>query len=337
MPFTPPCCPFSACSASKPNPAFAYEPAGSYRRACDGRVVQRYRCGTCDRRFSDQTFRLDYRYRKPHLDRVIFEAFVSKVSHRQTARVLHTRRPTVERRLRRFGEHCGAFQTLLLAGKTITGSFSLDEAETFETDRRLMPVTLPLLIERDSRFFVHLDVGTLPARKATTRALEKRRQELVAKNGKRRNGSRPAVKSCFERLAACTDAKAGIEIITDKKASYPGILGEVFGKRPVKHAVTSSKEKRDTQNPLFAINHSLAMLRDGISRLVRRTWANAKLRERLKLHLWIYAAWRNYVRGVSNKRRKETPAMALGVDKERWQLPELLRWAVPYALILRGQ
>jgi hypothetical protein len=101
--------------------------------------------------------------------------------------------------------------------------------------------------------------------------------------------------------------------------------------------VTSSKERRDTQNPLFAINHSLAMLRDGVSRLVRRTWGNAKLRERLALHLWIYAAWRNFVRYVSNERRGETPAMALGLDPRRWTLVELLRWRTPWALRLRGQ
>ena len=79
------------------------------------------------------------------------------------------------------------------------------------------------------------------------------------------------------------------------------------------------------------------MLRDGVSRLVRRTWCHAKLRERLQAHLWIYVAWRNYVRGVSNKRRDVTPAMAIGVDPERWTLKDFLRWRAPFALLLRGQ
>lgn len=337
MPFTPPCCPYTGCPAASPELALDFPMAGTYQRRCDGRLVQRFRCPRCKRRFSDQTFRLDYRFRRPELDKPIFDALISKVSHRQTARVLHTRRPTVERRLRRFGEHCRAFQELLLAGKQLAGSFSLDEAETFETDRRMMPVTLPLLIERDSRFFVHVDVDTLPARKATTQAQLERRQRLVAERGKRRNGSRAAVKRCFEVLAAHTDAKAGVEVLTDKKKSYPSILAEVFGERPLAHSVTSSKERRDTRNPLFAVNHSLAMLRDGVSRLVRRTWGNAKLRERLALHLWIYAAWRNFVRYVSNERRGETPAMALGLDQRRWTLAELLRWRTPWALRLRGQ
>lgn len=337
MSFTPPCCPRSGCPASKPSSTFVYATAGTYVRRCDGRLVQRFRCASCKLTFSGQTFRLDYRFRKPELDKAIFESFVSKVSHRQIARVLRTRRPTVERRLRRFGEHARAFQEVLLEGKRFTGSFSLDEAESFETDRRLMPVTLPVLIERDSRFLVHLAVGALPARKATSPSLLKRRQELVAKHGKRKNGSRAAVKGCFEVLARHTDEKARVEVLTDLKASYPGILKEVFGKRPVAHGKTSSKEKRDSKNPLFAINHTLAMLRDGVSRLVRRTWCHAKLRERLQLHAWIYAAWRNFVRYVSNERRTETPAIAIGVEKEAWELTRLLRWRGPFALLLKGQ
>lgn len=337
MSFTPPCCPHSGCRASAPSSTFDFATAGTYVRRCDGRLVQRFRCASCKLTFSDQTFRLDYRFRKPQLDKVVFESFVSKVSHRQIARVLRTRRPTVERRLRRFGEHARAFQQVLLEGKRFTGSFSLDEAESFETDRRLMPVTLPVLIERDSRFLVHHAVGTLPARKASSPALVKRRQELVAKHGQRRNGSRAAVRACFELLARHTDEKSRVEVLTDLKASYPGILREVFGKRPVVHGRTSSKEKRDSKNPLFAINHTLAMLRDGVSRLVRRTWCHAKLRERLLLHVWIYAAWRNFVRYVSNERRKETPAMAIGVEKVPWDLSQLLRWRGPYALLLRSQ
>ncbi|MBK7874545.1 MAG: IS1 family transposase [Planctomycetes bacterium] len=301
--------------------------------------MQRYRCSTCDRGFSDQTFRLDYRLRRPELDQRIYEAFVSKVSHRQTARILHTKRRTVERRIARWGEHGRLLHALLLAASKArhTGSFSLDEAETFETDRRLCPLTVPVLIERETRFVLHVESAPLPARKVGTPALRQRKLEREKANDRRRNGSRAAVKACFEALKAWAIESGALEIVTDKKRTYPAVLREVFGKRELRHAVTSSKAVRDTRNPLFAINHTLAMLRDGVSRLVRRTWAHAKTRARLLHHLWIYVAWRNYVRGVSNIRKHETPAMALGVDPERWTLAAWMRWRAPWALLLRNQ
>jgi hypothetical protein len=85
---------------------------------------------------------------------------------------------------------------------------------------------------------------------------------------------------------------------------------------------------RNYSNPLFPINHTLAMMRDGVSRLVRRSWAAAKLRERLELHLWIWVAYRNYVRAITNEARHVTSAMALGIDSGKWKRREMLAWRV---------
>jgi hypothetical protein len=146
-----------------------------------------------------------------------------------------------------------------------------------------------------------------------------------------------AVKKCFEALREHRQPERPFLVQTDKKATYPAILKEVFEKTDVLHERTDSRKKRDRRNPLFSINHTLAMLRDGLSRLVRRTWAHAKLRKRLATHLWIYIAWRNYIRGVSNKLRRVTPAMAMGVETERWSPKSLLRWSARFPELLRAQ
>ena len=78
------------------------------------------------------------------------------------------------------------------------------------------------------------------------------------------------------------------------------------------------------------IDHTLAMMRDGISRLVRRTWAASKLRARLERHAWIWAVWRNYVRGVTNRAPATSPAMAIGVEEKRWRMGEICAWKVPF-------
>ena len=76
------------------------------------------------------------------------------------------------------------------------------------------------------------------------------------------------------------------------------------------------------------------MMRDGLSRLVRRSWAGSKLRQRLGLHNWVWIAYRNYLRPMTNKEAQgegRTPAMVLGVEARRWARAELLRWRVPTA------
>ena len=337
MPFSPPCCPIPQCPSSRKEAPFLWRKRGHYVRACDGRAVQRFLCLACLTSFSVQSFRLDYRHRKPHLNGRIFDLFISKVTHRQAARILRTRRRTIERRLTLYGGQARLFQQARLQGKRIDGVFLLDELETFEQNRRLKPVTMPLLIERESRFFVHLETAALPARGPLSAKNQLKKEELERLHGKRRSGSTAAVTRCFEALARHHKEGKPALILTDCKTSYPVILNAVFKQESPNHKRTSSKRKRDPKNPLFAINHSFAMLRDGISRLVRRTWAHSMKRERLAQHAWIHLLWRNFVRGVTNVKHRITPAMAIGIETEAWTRRGLLVWSARFPQLLKVQ
>jgi hypothetical protein len=46
-------------------------------------------------------------------------------------------------------------------------------------------------------------------------------------------------------------------------------------------------------DPLFAINHTLAMLRANLARLARRTWVTTKKASRLEEFIQIYAGFHN--------------------------------------------
>jgi transposase-like protein len=326
--FQPRFCPRPDCRAHTARP-FLWRRKGTFLRACDGRPVQRYLCLVCRRTFSLQTFRLDYRLKRPALHLALFKDFVSKVTLRQAARTLGCSRGTVARRLLLLGEHCRQFHQgmVLRARGNLGGSFQLDELETFEHSRRLQPLTMPVLIERRSFFVLALETAPLPCRGRLPPALAEKKRALEARHGKRRSGSSAAVRRCLELLAHVHPPAAGVQIQTDGKESYARILGQLFGAR-LEHARCSSQARRDYRNPLFPINHTLAMLRDGISRLVRRSWAASKLRERLERHAWIWVCWRNYVRGITNRAPRTTPAMALGVTRRRWRKEELLAWKV---------
>jgi hypothetical protein len=51
--------------------------------------------------------------------------------------------------------------------------------------------------------------------------------------------------------------------------------------------------KEEYPDPLFSINHTLAMLRAGMSRLIRRTWNTTKLQKYLQQHLNVYMYYHN--------------------------------------------
>ena len=331
MRFAPRYCPRPLCPSAS-NRHFRWRRKGYFCRQCDGRFVQRFLCLECRRFFSIQSFRLDYRLRKPHLHLALFRDFVSKTTMRQSARTLGCTRRTVAHRLKLLGEHCRAFHEARLeqarACGGIRGVFQLDELESFEHSRRLQPITVPALIERKSYFVVHAETAPLPTRGGLSRALRKKKLERERMFGKRRSGSTRAVRRTLAVLARVHAARGPIDLQTDRKQSYIGSASSTLGPR-VRHERHSSTRKRNYQNPLFPINHTFAMLRDGISRLVRRSWAASKLRERLELHLWVWIVYRNYVRGITNRAPHVTPAMALGIEARQGCAAELLAWKTP--------
>ncbi len=330
--FVPAFCPFDPCPSRVGETRFRCCRAGFFRRDVDGRKVQRFLCRACGRRFSIQTFRLDYRLHKPHLTRWVFELLVSKTTMRQITRVVGCRRRLVEHRLLLLASHARAFHRRRMdnacARGGLRGTFQLDELETFETDRRLMPVTVPVLIERRSYFVLHVDTAPLPARGGLSPQKRKKKERLEQERGRRRSGSREAVKRTLSILRSVLPSRALLHLQTDRKASYRSLARKLFGDRLGSHVRESSKRVRDYRNVLFPINHTLAMMRDGISRLVRRSWAASKRRWFLENHLWIWAVYRNYIRGVTNAAPETTPAMSAGVECRRWSRSELLRWRV---------
>ena len=330
MRFTPPHCPREDCpSLSTGHRRWCFK--GRYERACDGRSVQRFLCLECRRTFSTQTFRVDYRLKKPKLVHDLIGPFVSKVTHRQASRILGCTRRTISRRIELLGGHCRAFHRRRLefarARGGLRGVFQLDELETFEHSRRLASVSMPVLIERKSYFIVDLETAALPCRGRLSEKDLERKREREAEFGVRRSGSRAAVAKCFETLAEHHSEKGTVPVQTDKKSSYRTILSKRFGSR-LEHVQHSSTAKRDYGNPLFPINHTLAMMRDGISRLVRRTWAASKKRAKLERHAWIWTVWRNYVRGITNAHPGRTPAMVIGVEPKRWKPIEIFAWRI---------
>lgn len=330
MRFQPKFCPRPDCASHSGSP-FLYRRRGRYTRRCDTRQVERFLCLTCSRGFSSQTFRLDYRLKRPDLLVPFYLDRVSKVTHRQSARNHRCSRTTEQRHFRLLAKHCTDFHAAKLEEVRKLGglgeSFSLDELESFERRRIRMPLTAPILAEKSSSFVVDIRVGTLASREKLGKA--KTEEERRAR---RKSESRKVVKQALERLLDFAPKDQPICLITDRKHSYVSIVREVFGTR-CEHVRVSSKQVRDTTNPLFLINHTEAMVRDNVSRLVRRNWAASKLLKWLLGHFAIWITYRNYVRDRVNHEPGVTPAMKLGLETTPWTVERLLKFRVFPALI----
>lgn len=325
--FNPPRCPIEWCGAVSTKDEPFFQRWGSYAVMCKGCRIPRFRCRECKRTFSTQTFRMDYREKRPDLNVEIVKRFCSRAGLRQTSFVLRISLKTVIKKLKKIGEHLGRLHEHLM-GKFQSGrSFQLDELETFETDRIERPVTMPVLIERRTFFIVGSLAGTLPPRriKKRTKAKPAKRALDLIQLKERKNESSKVVRAVLERLRAHLSPGARLTLETDQKKTYPKIAREVFESFDLRHLAFPGSKPKTNRNPLFRINLTLGMLRDGMSRLTRRSWLVSKIKENLDHHANFYIVYRNYHRMLTNEVMMP-PAVALGFLPRRLEWDEMVGW-----------
>ena len=87
--FQPARCPYSDCTRhADPGEGRFFVKRGSYWPRCRSHPVPRFRCKACGRGFSRQTFRVDYRDKRPDLNAFALALLTSGIGFRQTARLI---------------------------------------------------------------------------------------------------------------------------------------------------------------------------------------------------------------------------------------------------------
>jgi len=330
--FSPPRCPNRSCrNFDRPSPGFWIR-YGSYHPRCRPRPVPRFRCRCCRRTFSRQTFRMDYRDHKPHLNIRLFELIASGVGLRQSSRKLGLSRHCTEMKFRKIGRHLRHLNRNTVRPTKLPRSFVFDEFETFEGRRNTRPLSIPTLVERESYFVVWAESAPIRARGKMT---EGRRAAIRADDlrfGRRRDRSFRACVRTVRRARAISCA-GSVMIDTDQKHMYPPAIGVALSDLRVDHRQTSGRLARGTWNPLFPINATEALMRDLLGRLRRRSWLVSKRGWCLNLALHILAADRNFVRKRFNRDPAGcTPARVLGLFPRQLRPGELLAWRQDWRL-----
>ena len=331
--FTPPRCPNRECKRFAEPTADFFVRKGSYWPLCRDRPVPRFQCKECGIGFSRQTFREDYCDNKPWHNQQTIRLLSAGLGLRESARQLVMARKSFEAKARKIGRHCGHLQRNFLDGVTKSCDFTMDEMITFEGERTALPLSLSVLIEHWTWFIVATCAAPLPASGKMTEARRKRIQELEAINGPRVDKHAKGVYRVFRAMVRCMrnapEGSATTELITDMRPSYEGMLEralKVLPEADVAHLKFKGDAwKRDISNPLFRINHTLALMRDRKGRLRRRSWLVSKRRRYLNLALPIFICVRNYVRPWRN-RSKTSPAQLLGVTGRRFRWGALVGW-----------
>jgi len=323
--FQPPRCPNRRCRHHRrPEPRF-YRRHGSYRPRCRSHPVPRFICRTCGRGFSRQTFRADYHDHRPDLNARLFRSIASGVGLRQTSRNLGLSLSCTQLKFRKIARHLRR-QELNLRGQLPRGSsLQFDELETFEGRRNTRPLSVPMLIEKKTRYVLWAESAPIRPRGRMSRARKEAIRQEERKYGPRKDLSMRSVKRTLQRGVDVAKNLDKVELFTDEKSTYPTLAKQLFGKKRLLHRRTSSKQARTTWNPLFPINHTEAMARDLLGRLRRDSWLVSERRRYLDLGLALWMAWRNYVRRRFNY-DDESPAQMLGFVDRRMTEGELLSW-----------
>lgn len=328
--FEPVRCPNRRCLAFRDPPARFFRRHGSYRPRCRTEPVPRFKCKVCNRGFSRQTFRLDYRDKRPHQNVEVFKLLISGVGLRQTGRNTDLDVHAVQKKFRKIARQVRLLNRNLLRALPAHRVLMLDELETFE-DRSITPLTVPVLIDRTSKLVLATEVA--PIRRVAKRGSRRQRwlEHFEARHGRRQDRGNACVRRVFGRMQRLLGAQPAT-LVTDAKATYATQCRRRFGGR-VAHRTVSSKLARTELNPLFAINHTDAMMRDNTGRLRRRSWLVSKRGRFLRLQLELFTAYRNWVRRRRNVDPPHlTPGVAMSLCERNLTVPELLAWRQDWRL-----
>ncbi len=264
---------------------------GVYFRKNDSRFVRRFKCTSCGKKFSQVTGTLECGQKKRRVNFPLKKLLISGVSMRRCALVLNINRITVERKLAYLAKKANLSQAKFLESirSTVTHA-QFDDLITVE-HTKLKPLTVTIAVDAKARSILAASVARIGAF-GHLAELSRR------KYGRRKNCHKVAIEAVFRRMAPTLAPKALLR--SDEHNFYPEFVEKFTPSarherfKGERGAVAGQGElKKVFRDPLFAINHTCAMLRANINRLIRKTWCTTKDPQKLQMHIDIFVDYYN--------------------------------------------
>lgn len=262
---------------------------GFYFRTGDSRYVQRYRCRKCGARPSDATGKRWFRAKKRRLHEILRKRLAKLGSIRGEAEVLKINRKTVARKLVILGEAAKENLDRQNRKRPLTRVIEFDDLETFE-HTKCKPLSVTLAVQKRTRRLLGLEVSQMPAKGMLV--------EKAKKYGPREDRRAEGRNRLFTSIKGLVHPQALVK--SDENPHYKPDVRRHFPQ--ARHVTYLSRRgtnsgggeiKEGAFDPLFALNHTCASLRENITRLMRKTWYTTKRPDRLQAHLYIYADYHN--------------------------------------------
>jgi hypothetical protein len=269
-----------------------YRSFGSFTRKSDSKRLRRWQCKACFKTFSEATFSSYYRQHKRRVNHPLRLLLSSGVSQRRSAIILGLTRKTVARKLQILAIQARLVHQgrLRQQDKISLQSLQLDDLITIE-HTKLKPLSLSVLVSKTTRMILGIEVAEIPSSGLLAKISRR-------KYGKRKNEHLQKLNELLIKLRPYLPERGIIE--TDQHKNYPKVITrqlpgwEHLAYKGKRASVAGQGElKMRGFDPIFCINHTLAMLRANVNRLFRRTWNTTKRPDALNDHLWLFIDFYN--------------------------------------------
>ncbi|MBP9707643.1 MAG: IS1 family transposase [Oligoflexales bacterium] len=277
---------------------------GGFFRKNDEKKVQRFKCLDCFKNFSSQTFAFNRWEKKYHLNETIFILLAKGLSQRACAEVLKIRPTTVDRRVPKFGKLAKNLLNNYWKSRIPPKVVMFDEAESF-IHSKCKPVTIPIAVESKTRRIIALDIGNIRGKGHLAKIAAERYPEHKSEKNLVLNNFFAQLKTRIQPEAALYSDKSHFYIKRVKQHFPYSNYKQYKGRRGC--VVGQGELKSGGHDPLFSLNHSIAMIRDCIKRMARRTWCTSKLKKRLLNMLNIYAIYHNIKIDIKLQNKSKHP------------------------------
>ena len=330
--FHPPFCPWSDCEqhGRSEGSSARFHRHGHYRKPSSGERVPRFRCCTCRRTCSRQTFSCTYYLKRPELGPPIAAALEGGSAHRQIARSLRCSRSTVTHRAARLGRHALLLlDRALNAGPPLDEPLVVDHFETFAFSQDF-PFGVATAVGARSWFVYGLDPaphepGGSPRRRSR------------ADRPDRRGGYRASFSRVLDAALRLTPRPATLRLLTDGHEAYADAIDHHEGRSRIQHlrfpnpkgrrkGAPRTPEMRRRDAAMFPVDLLHGLLRHTCAHHRRETIAFGRRLNALMERLFLTAAWRNFVKLRSERKPRPaiTPAMRRGLADAPWSWDRVL-------------
>ena len=331
--FRPPFCPRKECPQHTRTEGFRYRKHSFYPTSRG--TVRRFLCLTCLKTFSRKAFSPSYYRKRPELLRPVAAGLQAGSGHRQLARTLGCAPSTVTRISALLGRH--AILLLWRALAAMEGRLGepvvLDHFETFELSQDL-PFGVATPVGAHSWFVYGLDPAPHSRTGRRSPAQELRRKRRARRLG--RGGYAGSTTRVVNQLLRLRPAERRLRIIGDGHRAFD----QAVRQHPRAADIALEQHPNPPRGPkgsprsaramardraMFPVDLLHGLLRHSLAAHKRETIAFGRRLNAILERLFLAAIWRNFVKGVSERKRDPTtPAMRLGLTDRPWSWQRVL-------------